>query len=237
MSKYFKPVTSSSRMSSLLLARHCSRPVILAVKPSTITKRKKRARAAENHQAESPADGANRVPNRIGTDLFVENDFGNSMGEYTTSGGTVNPSFITGLEGPIAIAITPAPTPEPGTLALVGTAAAALVSYRWRRRGRGGRSKVENQSRTSSSVFGILLSLAVASSANASQVFSYSGSIQTYTVPATGTYAISVSGAQGGQGNGTNGGLGAAVSGDLSLVQGAVLDVRGGRLRRHWWYL
>jgi uncharacterized repeat protein (TIGR03803 family) len=57
------------------------------------------------------------------------------------------------------------------------------------------------------------------------QVFTYTGSIQTYTVPATGTYAISVSGAQGGQGRETNGGLGAAVSGDVSLVQGTVLDV------------
>ncbi len=73
----------------------------------------------------------------------------------------------------------------------------------------------------------LLVALAAASSVNA-QVFTYTGSIQTYVIPATGTYAISVSGAQGNAGfyyYQTVGGLGASVSGDVFLAQGTVLDI------------
>jgi hypothetical protein len=72
----------------------------------------------------------------------------------------------------------------------------------------------------------LLVALAAASSVNGQQVFTYSGSIQTFTVPETGTYAISVSGAQGG-GAGTSdpGGLGASLSGAVSLNQGTILYI------------
>ncbi len=71
----------------------------------------------------------------------------------------------------------------------------------------------------------LLALLAAASSANGS-IFSYSGSIETYVVPTTGTYDISVSGAQGGAGvMGNTGGLGALVSGDVFLTTGTTLDI------------
>jgi len=40
-----------------------------------------------------------------GSDLFVANYGANSIGEYTTSGATVNASLISGLSGPIGVAI------------------------------------------------------------------------------------------------------------------------------------
>ena len=48
-------------------------------------------------------------------------------------------------------------------------------------------------------VSALLVALAAASSVNG-QVFTYSGSVQSYTIPATGIYAISVSGARGTKG-------------------------------------
>jgi hypothetical protein len=64
------------------------------------------------------------------------------------------------------------------------------------------------------------------------QVFTYTGSIQTYIISTAGIYAISVSGAQGGTGQefsgGGVGGLGASVSGDVFLAQGTVLDIVAG---------
>jgi CSLREA domain-containing protein len=58
----------------------------------------------------------------------------------------------------------------------------------------------------------------------------YTGTIQTYTVPATGIYELSIGGAQGGDtSNGPQqaetGGAGAALSGDVSLTAGSVLQV------------
>ena len=52
-----------------------------------------------------------------GSDLFVTNsDLPNTVGEYTTSGATLNASLITGLNGPsgiVVIANSPTPTPTP----------------------------------------------------------------------------------------------------------------------------
>ena len=66
--------------------------------------------------------------------------------------------------------------------------------------------------------------LSAATGARASS-FSYSGSIMTYTVAATGTYDIVGAGAQGGAGYQSAGGLGALLSGDYNLSAGTVLDV------------
>jgi hypothetical protein len=49
---------------------------------------------------------------------------GGFVGEYTTSGATVNASLISGLDEPTGIAISPAP--EPSAAALAGLGAAAL---------------------------------------------------------------------------------------------------------------
>jgi hypothetical protein len=75
-------------------------------------------------------------------------------------------------------------------------------------------------------IYPFLVALAAGSSADG-QIFTYSGSIETYTIPATGTYIVSVSGAQGGGDTTyhTNGGRGAFVSGDVLLTQGTVLDI------------
>ena len=52
------------------------------------------------------------------------------------------------------------------------------------------------------------------------------GTIQSYTVPTTGTYTIDAYGAQGG---GTNGGKGARIKGDVSLTAGTVLKILVGQ--------
>jgi hypothetical protein len=54
-------------------------------------------------------------------------------------------------------------------------------------------------------------------------MFSYSGSIVTFDVTASGIYQITVAGAQGG---GNSGGQGALVSGDIFLNAGTVLDIQ-----------
>jgi hypothetical protein len=41
-----------------------------------------------------------------GSNLFVTDSYYNSIGEYTTPGGTGNPSLITGLSGPVGIALS-----------------------------------------------------------------------------------------------------------------------------------
>jgi hypothetical protein len=57
-------------------------------------------------------------------------------------------------------------------------------------------------------------------------LFSFTASIQTYTVATTGVYTITSAGAQGGPGFvGDSGGLGAVVTGDVSLTAGTVLDI------------
>ena len=54
--------------------------------------------------------------------------------------------------------------------------------------------------------------------------FSYTGSLQTFTVTTTGVYLLSAAGAQGGKGD-TSGGDGALLSGDFDLTSGTVLDI------------
>jgi VCBS repeat-containing protein len=65
-----------------------------------------------------------------------------------------------------------------------------------------------------------------------STTFNYTGSIVTYTVPATGLYDITAFGAQGGDfqavAEGATGGLGAEVGGDVMLTQGETLDIAVG---------
>lgn len=71
-------------------------------------------------------------------------------------------------------------------------------------------------------------------SASASQVFTYTGSVQSFLPPVAGTYFISVSAAQGGNGiqldvaPGT-GGLGAQVNATYQLAEGDVVDIYVGQ--------
>ncbi len=60
--------------------------------------------------------------------IFVTNLDSNTVGEYTTSGATVNASLITGLNVPIGIAVTPTSVsvPEPSTFVLMGLGFAVL---------------------------------------------------------------------------------------------------------------
>ena len=55
--------------------------------------------------------------------------------------------------------------------------------------------------------------------------FAYTGSVQTYTVPLTGTYKLEVWGAQGGQGTQTTSGKGGYSCGTVSLIKNIVLYV------------
>jgi PEP-CTERM motif len=50
-----------------------------------------------------------------GDKLFVVNPFANTVGEYTTSGATVNASLISGLNNPAAIAVASDSVPEPSS--------------------------------------------------------------------------------------------------------------------------
>lgn len=59
-------------------------------------------------------------------------------------------------------------------------------------------------------------------------VFNYTGSVQTYTVLASGTYQITAAGAQGGSYGSNQGGYGATVSGWFHLDAGAVIGVISG---------
>ena len=70
--------------------------------------------------------------------LLFETNLGNgTIGEYTTSGATVNAALISGLNSPSGIAIaadaTPTAVPEPVTLALVGVGLAGIGFTRRRK--------------------------------------------------------------------------------------------------------
>ena len=60
-------------------------------------------------------------------DIFVTNAGNNTIGAYTTSGATVNPALISGLNAPIGIAVVPVPEPTSLTLTLLGLVLAGLV--------------------------------------------------------------------------------------------------------------
>jgi hypothetical protein len=58
-----------------------------------------------------------------------------------------------------------------------------------------------------------------------STVFSYTGSVASYTIPTTGLYTIEALGAQGGFTAGGNGGYGAEAEGTFQFAAGTVLDI------------
>jgi hypothetical protein len=65
----------------------------------------------------------------------------------------------------------------------------------------------------------------LATSAQATTTFSYTGAMQTYTVATTGVYDITLAGGQGGANWYGGGGLGAVVGGDVTLTAGTTLDI------------
>ena len=67
-------------------------------------------------------------------EIFVTNLFGNTIGEYTIAGTTVNPALIDFYDA-VGIAIV-ATVPEPSslTLTLLGLALAGLIFRRWGKR-------------------------------------------------------------------------------------------------------
>lgn len=58
-----------------------------------------------------------------GSDIFVANHGTGTIGEYTTSGSTVDASLVTGLSGPFGIVVTP----EPASLAIMGMASVGAL--------------------------------------------------------------------------------------------------------------
>jgi hypothetical protein len=79
----------------------------------------------------------------------------------------------------------------------------------------------------------VITGAAIGVSADAQTVFSYSGTIQTWTVPVSGIYDITAYGAEGGQTYAIfpggsiyiPGGLGTEIGGDVSLVAGQTLNI------------
>jgi hypothetical protein len=71
-----------------------------------------------------------------GSDLFIANFNTGTVGEYTTSGATVNASLISGLDTPVEIAVAPATPaiPEPSSLVLLSVGLAALAGLGFRGR-------------------------------------------------------------------------------------------------------
>jgi PEP-CTERM motif len=79
----------------------------------------------------------------------------------------------------------------------------------------------------------LLATLGSGPGASADLTFSYTGSVQTYTVVTTGTYEIDSAGAQGGGGTQSSGGLGALISGDVVLTAGTQLEIVVGGVGRN----
>ena len=79
-----------------------------------------------------------------GSNLFVVNYANNmpgagAIGEYTTSGATVNASLISGLNSPVFLAIvsTASPVPEPRSLTLLALGLLVGLGFCWRKRAAG----------------------------------------------------------------------------------------------------
>ncbi len=50
------------------------------------------------------------IPATARGQVFVTNRFAGTIGEYSTSGGTVNAALVSGLHQPLAIAVVPQPS-------------------------------------------------------------------------------------------------------------------------------
>ncbi len=60
--------------------------------------------------------------------------------------------------------------------------------------------------------------------------FAYTGAVQTYTIPTSGTYKLEVWGAQGGSGYGSVGGKGGYATGEISLTAGEIINIYVGSI-------
>lgn len=88
----------------------------------------------------------------------------------------------------------------------------------------------------STSLLALALSAGIARATPFSETFNYTGAIQTFSAPTTGSYEITAFGAAGGNVHNTNdanhgsysGGLGAEVSGDFALTSGETLQIAVG---------
>ncbi|GAP95955.1 glycine-rich protein [Leptolyngbya sp. NIES-2104] len=67
--------------------------------------------------------------------------------------------------------------------------------------------------------------VAYATPAAALQTFNFTGSLQSWTVPITGTYTITTFGAQGGNRVGLPGGLGGRTGADFNLAAGQTISI------------
>ena len=106
---------------------------------------------------------------------------------------------------------------------------------RWNGRARGEIDCTQEQERilniTRLSNYAALAALALAAPVMRADSFTYSGVLQSWIAPVTGTYRITVVGAQGGEGPGCCGyvgGLGAEMAGTFSLTAGSVLEIAVG---------
>ena len=59
------------------------------------------------------------------------NNGNDTIGEYTTSGATVNAALVSGLDNPYGIAVV---VPEPTTLVLAGLSGLSLLLFRRQRK-------------------------------------------------------------------------------------------------------
>ncbi len=143
--------------------------------------------------------------------MFITNYVTGTIGEFTTSGGTVNPSLVSGLREPYGIAVTS--TPEPSTLALFAAGAIGLVGYVQRRR-RATRASTKPAPVAQQDDPAILSFPSHSSpvTVNAGGVLGGSGTLSSVSVSASGAITP-------GSPLGTM-----TISGSLSLVVGAMLD-------------
>jgi len=147
------------------------------------------------------------------------------------SGGVFSPSCAS-----ITITIAPAPAPPtaPG-VTLCGPGSATLLAsggnnYIWYSNANGTGQLATGASYTTpllqtTTTYYVGIGSPGGGISSGTQTFNYTGSVQTFTAPATGNYTITLNGGRGGNGLNTQGGFGGQATGSLALTAGQTINV------------
>jgi hypothetical protein len=140
----------------------------------------------------------------------------------------------------LTVGPTTSAVPEPSTLTLLGIGSLGLLGYGWRRRKQAvallslpiltwhripSTTKRDEQMKRAILMLAALALLLGGVGQARADMFHFTGTIQTFTVPTTGLYDINVAGAQGGSDRLTAAGKGVVLSGTISLTAGEVLQI------------